>query len=107
MRTGKRIYKKQFWLTKEEVDLLNEKVKKSNMNQSDFIRNAITNIIVKEKPDERFYNSIRNLRVISNNLNQIAKKANSLGFIDAKNYKKEVEKMDMFIDELRKEYLSN
>jgi len=107
MRTGKRIYKKQFWLTKEEVDLLNEKVKKSNMNQSDFIRNAITNSIVKEKPDERFYNSIRNLRVISNNLNQIAKKANSLGFIDAKNYKKEVEKMDMFIDELRKEYLSN
>lgn len=107
MRTGKRIYKKQFWLTKEEVDLLNEKVKKSNMNQSDFIRNAITNSIVKEKPDERFYNSIRNLRVISNNLNQIAKRANSLGFIDAKNYKKEVEKMDMFIDELRKEYLSN
>jgi len=107
MRTGKRIYKKQFWLTKEEVDLLNEKVKKSNMNQSDFIRNAITNSIVKEKPDERFYNSIRNLRVISNNLNQIAKRANSLGFIDTKNYKKEVEKMDMFIDELRKEYLSN
>ena len=107
MRTGKRIYKKQFWLTKEEVDLLNEKVKKSNMNQSDFIRNAITNSIVKEKPDDRFYNSIRNLRVISNNLNQIAKRANSLGFIDAKNYKKEVEKMDMFIDELRKEYLSN
>lgn len=107
MRTGRRIYKKQFWLTKEEVDLLNEKVKKSNMNQSDFIRNAITNSIVKEKPDDRFYNSIRNLRVISNNLNQIAKRANSLGFIDAKNYKKEVEKMDMFIDELRKEYLSN
>lgn len=105
MRTGKRIYKKQFWLTKEEVDLLNEKVKKSNMNQSDFIRNAITNSIVKEKPDERFYNSIRNLRVISNNLNQIAKRANSLGFIDAKNYKNEVEKMDIFIDELRKEYL--
>lgn len=107
MRTGKRIYKKQFWLTKEEVDLLNEKVKKSNMNQSDFIRNAITNSIVKEKPDDRFYNSIRNLRVMSNNLNQIAKRANLLGFIDAKNYKKEVEKMDMFIDELRKEYLSN
>ena len=105
MRTGKRIYKKQFWLTKEEVDLLNDKVKKSNMNQSDFIRNAITNSIVKEKPDDRFYNSIRNLRVISNNLNQIAKRANSLGFIDAKNYKKEVEKMDTFIDELRKEYL--
>lgn len=107
MRTGKRIYKKQFWLTKEEVDLLNKKVKKSNMNQSDFIRNAITNSIVKEKPDDRFYNSIRNLRVISNNLNQIAKKANSLGFIDAKNYKNEVEKMDTFIDELRKEYLLN
>lgn len=107
MRTGRRIYKKQFWLTKEEVDLLNEKVKKSNMNQSDFIRNAITNSIVKEKPDERFYNSIRNLRVISNNLNQIAKRANSLGFIDAKNYKNEVEKMDVFIDELRKEYLLN
>ena len=105
MRTGKRIYKKQFWLTKEEVNLLNEKVKKSNMNQSDFIRNAITNSIVKEKPDDRFYNSIRNLRVISNNLNQIAKRANSLGFIDAKNYKSEVEKMDTFIDELRKEYL--
>lgn len=105
MRSGKRIYKKQIWLTKDEVKILLEKSNKAQMNQSEFIRTLIINGIVKEKPDERFYQTIKSMRIISNNLNQIARKAHTLGFIDEVNYKKEVEKLDNFIDEVRIKYL--
>lgn len=105
MRSGKRIYKKQIWLTKNEVKILLEKSNKAQMNQSEFIRTLIINGIVKEKPDERFYQIIKSMRIISNNLNQIARKAHTLGFIDEVNYKKEVEKLDNFIDEVRIKYL--
>ena len=36
----------------------------------------------KEKPDTRFYEAMRQLSAIGNNINQLAVKANTLGFID-------------------------
>ena len=42
----------------------------------------------KERPDNRYFIVMRQLIGISNNLNQIAKKANTLGFIDAPMIKK-------------------
>jgi len=64
------------------------------MNESDFVRGLILGYKLKVKPDEEFYASIKLLRSISNNLNQIAAKAHSLGFVDELSYRKEVEKMD-------------
>ena len=37
----------------------------------------------KEKPDARFYEAMRQLSAIGNNINQLAVKANTLGFIEA------------------------
>ena len=48
---------------------------------------------------------MRQLRGIGNNLNQIARKANSLGFIDYSFYKEQAEKWDSFIVRVRKEFL--
>ena len=61
---------------------------------------------LKAKPDIEFYKSIRLFRSISNNLNQIAVKAHSLKFIDELSYKKEVDKMDKLIDDLKLKYLN-
>ena len=36
----------------------------------------------KEKPDARFYEAMRQLSTIGNNINQLAVKTNALGFID-------------------------
>ena len=37
----------------------------------------------REKPDERFYEAMREMYAIGNSLNQLARKAHSLGSIDA------------------------
>ena len=36
----------------------------------------------REKPDGRFYDAMQNLSAIGNNINQLAAKAHTLGFID-------------------------
>lgn len=105
MRSGKRIYKKQVWLTKEEVILLNEKCNKTQMTQSDFIRSLLVNGKVVEKPDDRFYEVVKLMRAISNNLNQIAKKAHSLGYVDELAYKKEADKWHDFMQQVKSEFL--
>jgi len=106
VRSGKRIFKKQVWLTEEEVKLLNQKCKITQMNQSDFIRSLLLYGRVTEKPDDRFYDVMKLMRATSNNLNQIAKKAHSLGYIDELKYRKESERLDAFIDEVRKKFLT-
>ena len=60
---------------------------------------------IREKPDNRFYEEMKQLRSIGNNLNQIAKKANSLNFIDYVSYQKETEKLNQFIIQIKKEFL--
>ncbi len=104
MRT--RIYKRQYWFNELEYETIKEKSERAGMNESDFIRRIILDYQLKEKPPEEFYNVIRQLRSISNNLNQIAAKAHTLGFIDELSYKKEVAKVDNFIDELKCKYLN-
>ena len=45
------------------------------------------------------------MRAIGNNLNQIARKAHSLNFIDEPLYRKEAEKWNQFMLKVKKEYL--
>ena len=78
---------------------------KSNY-ESDIIRNFVLGNSIKEAPSKEFYDCIRELRGISNNINQLARKAHSLGFIDEREYKKEVDKLDNLIDDLKRNYLN-
>lgn len=105
MRSGQRRFKKQVWYTKEEIGILDEKVKKSGLNQSDYFRKCTLDKEIKEKPDKEFYEALKLFRSVSNNLNQIAVKAHKLGFIDELAYKKEVLKLDSFIDDIRAKYM--
>lgn len=103
MRT--RSIKKNFWLNKEEATMLKKKAKKVGMNESTLIRNLILGYEPREKPDERFYETLRPLYSISNNLNQLTKKANSLGFIDDVAYKKLYNEVSKLITDIKKKYL--
>lgn len=105
MRT--RTFKKNFWFSEEECYNLRIKSEKAGINESDYIRNIVMGNTLKEKPDEEFYKSIKMMRSVANNLNQIAKKAHSLGFIDELTYKREVEKVDKIIDEIKEKFLNN
>ena len=59
----------------------------------------------KEKPDDRFYDVMRELSSIGNNINQLAAKANTLGFIDAPMLKNEAAKWNKFQSEIERTYL--
>lgn len=101
----KRQIKKQIWLNKEEAIILKKKAKKVGFKESELIRQLIIGFEPKEKPDDRFYETMSEMRAIGNNLNQIARKANSLNYIDEALYKKETEKWNRFMLKVKKEYL--
>lgn len=103
MRT--RQIKKQVWLNKNEATLLKKKAKKVGFTESELIRQLITGYEPKEKPDDEFYDVMMQIRTIGNNLNQIARKANSLNYIDNASYKIEVDKLNKFMLDVRKKFL--
>ena len=69
------------------------------------MRHLINGYVPKEMPDDRFYIVMRQLIGIGNNLNQLVKKANTLGFIDIPMLKAEAEKWDKFHFEVNNRYL--
>lgn len=103
----KRNIKKQIWLNREESNQLKKKAKKVGLNEATLVRNLILGFEPKEKPDDRFYEVMKELRTIGNNLNQIAKKANYLNYIDTGMYCEEVDKLNNFIISIKKEFLTS
>ena len=103
----KRNVKKNFWFTREEDNILKNKTSKAGLdNESELVRLLVLGYEPREKPDDRFYDVMKLMRSMSNSLNQIAKKANSLGFIDTPLYQKEADKWNRFMMEVKKEFLS-
>ncbi len=97
--------KKQVWLNREEAQILKKKAKQVGLNESELFRNLILGFEPREKPDEKFYEALKEMRAIGNNLNQIARKANSLNFVDYHLYQKEAAKWNSFILRIKKEFL--
>lgn len=64
------------FLNEDENKILNEKVKKSSLNKSEFFRKIILDYQLKEKPDEKFYEILSQLRGMATNLNQMARTYN-------------------------------
>ena len=79
----RRSYDKHIRLTKEEKDEWQRKAQMTCLNESALVRLLMKGYEPKEKPDERFFEAMRELSSIGNNINQLAAKANSLGFLDA------------------------
>ncbi len=88
----KRTIKKQFWFSRDEAQDLQKKAKKACLSEAGLIRLLLRGYEPREKPDERFYDVMRELSSIGNNINQLAVKANALGFVDAPQLKKEAER---------------
>lgn len=103
MRT--RNIKKQVWLNKEEATMLKKRAKKCGLKEEPLLRSLIMRFEPKEKPDDRFYEVMKDMRAIGNNLNQIAHKANATGDIDKELYNKEAKKWNQFILKVKEEYL--
>ena len=97
--------KKQIWLNDEEEYIMKCKSQAVGMNASDYIRHLIVGYKPKEKPSEQFYEEIKNIRNIGNNINQIARITNAKGVIDVPHLKKEIDKLDELIIDMKNKYL--
>lgn len=94
-----------FRLTRHEAQELDKKVKKSGMNREAFLRAMIEGYQLHEKPDSEFYEAMRKLAAIGNNLNQVAAKANALGFVDHPLYEQEALRWRAFQVEIKEKFL--
>lgn len=101
---NKRI-KRQFWLSPEENAELKQKASLAGISESAVIHLLIRGYEPREKPDERFYTAMRNLSAIGNNINQLAAKAHTLGFIDAPMLKAETLRWHKFQADIEAEFL--
>ena len=101
----KRTVKKQFWFSKAEAQDLKKKAKKACLTEAALIRLLLRGYEPREKPDERFYDAMRELSAIGNNINQLAAKANTLGFVDAPQLKKEAERWHKFQADVERTFL--
>jgi len=101
----KRAIKKQFWLNKKEAESLKEKAKAAGITEAAVIRILLAGYEPREKPDERFYTAMQELSAIGNNINQIAARAYSLGFVDTEMLKREALQWHRFQAEIEAEFL--
>lgn len=97
--------KKQFWFSDEECKILAHNSSSAGLSESEYIRELLLGYKLKERPDDRFYEYLKLFRSLANNMNQIAKKANSLGFVDELSYRKNADIVKKFIKELKDKYL--
>lgn len=101
----RRTIEKHILLNRTEAQDLQKKAKKACLSEGALIRLLLKGYAPKEQPDERFYDVMQELSAIGNNINQLAVKANSLGFVDAVQLSKEAERWHKFQADIEREFL--
>ena len=101
----RRTVKKQFWFSRDEAQDLQKKAKKTCLTEAALVRLLVRGYEPKERPDERFYDVMRQLSSIGNNNNQLAAQANSLSFVDAQKLQKESERWHKFQADVERQFL--
>lgn len=101
----KRNIEKHILMNKAEAQDLQKKAKKACLSEAGLIRLLIKGYEPKERPDDRFYDVMRQLSSIGNNINQLAAQANTLGFVDAPKLKKEAERWHKFQADVERQFL--
>lgn len=101
----RRSYDKHIRLTKEEKDDWQRKAEMTCLTESSLIRLLMKGFSPKQKPDDRFYEAMRELSAIGNNINQLAAKAHSLGFVDTPMLYREVERWHKFQADIERCFL--
>lgn len=97
--------KKQFWFSPQEAKELKRKAKLCGITETAVIRILLRGYEPREKPDAIFYDTMRELSAIGNNINQLSVKANTLGFVDAPMLKREAQRWHKFQADIERVFL--
>ena len=101
----RRTIEKHILLNREEAQDLQKKAKKTCLSEGALIRLLLKGYSPREQPDERFYDVMRELSAIGNNINQLSVKANALGFIDSQTLRHEAERWHKFQADIERQFL--
>jgi hypothetical protein len=100
-----REYQINIRLSYDEVRTLDKIVDKVGLNKSEYIRERILGYEPREKPPKEFYDAIKEIRAVGNNINQIARLANNTGIVDELLCRKQFDMLSEIVLELKREYL--
>lgn len=78
-------------LTQEEMDALTQKAKEAKMPRETFCRLVLSGAEIKQAPPADFFALITEVRRVGSNINQVLKKANTVGLIDVPLLRKALE----------------
>ena len=92
----------QFWLDKKEAEAFNKKVKSSGLSREVYLRHLINGLVPQDAPPPTYFDFIRELHGIGNNLIQIAQKAHVLGVVDERRYDEEMKKLARLVRDITK-----
>ena len=87
---------KHFFFSKTEAQELNRKAQKAGLSQSALVRQLVRGYAPREKPDDRFFEAMGQLAALVDSMNQIARKANALGLMDATSYRQQADQLQRF-----------
>ncbi len=97
---------KSFRITPELEYKLVELHELSGLSQSEIVRLALNGVkIIREKPSKELMKALLNLNNVGNNLNQLAKYANTFGTVDETTLKVCITNLNSMVNEIRKKYL--
>ena len=82
---------------------LRSQAQKCGLKPQAYILALIENSPLRERPPTEFYTVLEELRKIGINMNQIARQANSIGFIDTNEYWKNVKALEDAISDIKQE----
>lgn len=83
-----------FRLNRKESEALDKKVKKSGITREAYLRHLINGVVPRDAPSPDYYNMMRELHKIGNNLNQVSQKAHTLNVIDVQRYDEAVRQFE-------------
>lgn len=89
-------------INEKERDRLDKISHRCNLSKSAYIRMVINGYFPKESPPIAYHETIKELNYIGNNLNQIAKVANTTGIIDKNYYMEQSKKLEAEILKINK-----
>ena len=81
----------EIYFTKTELEALTKKVRKAGLSREGYCRRILNSSVVKENPPADVPMLIREVRRVGYNIDQILKRANSIGLLDVPQLRKALE----------------
>jgi len=92
-------------LSDAESNIVESRIQKTGLSKEAYMRSVLLGSIPREKPDDRFYEMMKDLSSLANSANQLARKAILLGSISSSIILTEAEKWSKFQTYIREAYL--